>query len=158
MEKRIKALSLSRRSIPWPPPMKLEFDPYPWYLITWASYLSMNWNSDCDGKNQPVSSLGQSPLPRPPLIILLSLTVGIYVYIHIQNGYCYSSHYADIPCNDSITFCRILRNCASSYEAIAIVVQIDTALCRVKVILKSLFYIPFYVSYWIFTHVVCVTV
>lgn len=44
------------KATPWPLPLKLEFDPYPWYLITPASYLWMNWNSNRDGKNQPVSS------------------------------------------------------------------------------------------------------
>lgn len=48
--------SQPEKATPWPLPLKLEFDPYPWYLITPASYLSTNWNSDRDSKNHPVSS------------------------------------------------------------------------------------------------------
>lgn len=50
--------SLTWKGVPWPLSLKLEFDPYPWYLITPASYLSTNWNSDPDSKNYPVSSSG----------------------------------------------------------------------------------------------------
>lgn len=31
-----------------PRTVKLEFDPCPWYLITPSSYLSANWNSNCE--------------------------------------------------------------------------------------------------------------
>lgn len=34
-----------------PRTVKLEFDPWPWYLITSSSYLSANWNSNCNGES-----------------------------------------------------------------------------------------------------------
>lgn len=64
--RRPRSLSLSfltEKVTPWPLPLKLEFDPYPWYLITPASYLSTSWNSDRDSKNHTIS-FSDSTTPR----------------------------------------------------------------------------------------------